>query len=497
MGGVGDEAAADPPQSSVAGLSTAVAGGLLFVLSGSVLVLEILAARLLAPVVGLSLETYTAIIGVVLAGIATGYAVGGKLADRYGWRTILGPAVLTGGMWSLATLTLIDRIAANSGPPGLGEVLLLAFAGFFVPTAALSTASPTLTKARLRDVGEAGTVVGWLSASSTMGALCGTFATGLILVGRFRTSHILYSIAGGLILLGVVLCPWKGWVRLLGRAAAGIGIVGLAASGSVLDRCPHETRYYCARVRVAGDTPNARTLQLDRLRQGYVDIVDPTRLGFRFQRVLSALLPPAAGPDFDVLHIGGGAFAFPRYVAAVRPGSRNTVIELDPELPAIAEDLLGLDRDQILVLSGDGRALLRRAAPASFDFVVMDALGSLEPPWHLTTIEAANEVKRLLAAGGRYAVNAVDGGQLRFARAEARTLAAAFRYVVVVLSPPGRNEVPSNTVILASDQPIQADVVAADGRVLTPEEFDRFVQGSPILRDDYAPVERLISRSGP
>lgn len=485
-----------PHQTPESTLSTIAAAALLFVLSGSVLLLEILAARLLAPIVGLSLETYTAIIGVVLAGIATGYAAGGKLADKYRWRAVLGPAVAVGGMWSFAALPLMDRIGAGSGRPGVGEVLLLAFAGFFVPTAALSVASPTLTKARLRTVAEAGSVVGWLSAASTLGALSGTFVTGLVLIGRFPTSRILYWVAGGLVVLGVVLCPWTRSARIVSGTALGIALAGLGASGALADRCPRDTRYYCARVRVAGDTPNARTLQLDRLRQGYVDMVDPTRLGFRFQRVLAAALPGVLGPDLAVLHVGGGAFAFPRYVAASRPGSRNTVFEIDPKLPVLAEELLGLDRSEINVVAGDGRALLRAAAPGTFDFVVMDALGSLDPPWHLTTAEAAKEVRDLLTAGGIYAVNAVDAGGLRFARAEARTMASVFRYVAVVLSPPGRNEVPSNTVILASDSPIQAPVGLADGRILTAGEFDRFVGGSPILRDDYAPVERLIARSG-
>jgi len=49
-----------------------LAGTLAFVASGSVLVLEILAGRVLAPYVGVSLHTFTGIIGVVLAGIATG-----------------------------------------------------------------------------------------------------------------------------------------------------------------------------------------------------------------------------------------------------------------------------------------------------------------------------------------------------------------------------------------------------------------------------------------
>ena len=54
----------------------------MFATSAAVLVLEIIAGRLMAPYVGISLETFTGIIGTVLAGIAAGAAVGGWLADR-------------------------------------------------------------------------------------------------------------------------------------------------------------------------------------------------------------------------------------------------------------------------------------------------------------------------------------------------------------------------------------------------------------------------------
>ena len=54
----------------------------MFFASGAVLVVELLGLRLLAPYVGLTLETTTAIIGAVLAGIAAGAALGGRAADR-------------------------------------------------------------------------------------------------------------------------------------------------------------------------------------------------------------------------------------------------------------------------------------------------------------------------------------------------------------------------------------------------------------------------------
>ena len=61
-------------------LGVRAANALVFLAAGAVLVLEILGVRLLAPYVGLTLETTTAIIGAALAGIAAGAAAGGRAA---------------------------------------------------------------------------------------------------------------------------------------------------------------------------------------------------------------------------------------------------------------------------------------------------------------------------------------------------------------------------------------------------------------------------------
>ena len=54
-----------------------------FIASFCTLVIELVAGRIMAPYVGVSLYTWTSIIGVVLAGISVGAYVGGLLADRY------------------------------------------------------------------------------------------------------------------------------------------------------------------------------------------------------------------------------------------------------------------------------------------------------------------------------------------------------------------------------------------------------------------------------
>ena len=90
-----------------------VARALVFSSSAAVLVLEILAGRLMAPYVGVSLETFTGIIGVVLAGIAVGTSVGGRLADRLDPAALLGPAYVLGGALSWWSLWVVLREQVN------------------------------------------------------------------------------------------------------------------------------------------------------------------------------------------------------------------------------------------------------------------------------------------------------------------------------------------------------------------------------------------------
>ena len=481
-----------PPQGKVGRVDVAAAA-LLFILSGTVLIIEILAARLLAPVVGLSLETYTSIIGVVLAGIACGHAIGGVVADRVPWERSLGPTIIVGGATAGLAVPVVEFFASRPGGGRVMATIVISFGAFFLPALSLSAATPIVTKARLRQLHSAGHVVGWLSAASTAGALVGAFLAGFVIVGYVPTSRALYALGGLTTALGLAIGSSGRMVR---RAVGGTATAAVMTALAIVapTPCPTETEYYCVRVRQSEVDRSARLLRLDRLTQGYSDLDDPQRLGFRFQRVIAAGIATInSGRRVDVMHIGGGAFAMPRYLDATRPGSNSRVLEIDPRLDDIAVDQLGLRHGTADVRNGDGRVLIRDEADASYDVVINDVLGSLDPPWHLTTVEAASEARRVLRDDGVYVVNAVDARELRFARSVAATLRAAFEYVVAVVPPAGHDEVPSNTVLFASDAPLSPEIPPEDGRVLDRAEFDGFVRSSPVLRDDFAPVERLVS----
>src|SRR3954463_2531372 len=94
-------------QSSAVALAPVIAALTVFLASGAVLMLEILAVRLLAPYVGLTLETTTSIIGAVLAGIALGAWVGGSIADRTEPQRLTVGLFLIGGLLALLTVPIV------------------------------------------------------------------------------------------------------------------------------------------------------------------------------------------------------------------------------------------------------------------------------------------------------------------------------------------------------------------------------------------------------
>jgi MFS family permease len=457
---------------------------LVFCASGAVLVLEILAVRLLAPYVGATLETYTTIIGVVLAGIAGGSAVGGRLADRVDPHGLVAVLLALGGVFAIATVPLVRVFGVATEGGGPAAALVIALLAFLPPAAVLSAVTPAVAKAELRDLGQTGSVVGRLSAFATAGALAGTFATGFVLVPLLPTRATVYGIGGALVLAGVVLGARRRTTIVSGAVV--LALAGVAAGS----RCETESVYFCAQVVADADRPTGRTLVLDDLRHSYVDLADPLHLEFAYARWIGAMID--ARRPRDAVFIGGGGFTLPRYLAAVsdpaRP-ARSVVLEVDRKLVDLDRRELGLrTSDALRVRIGDARQTLRDVPRDSADLVVGDAFGGLSVPWHLATRELVEDVRRVLRSDGLYTINLIDHGPLGFARAEAATLLAVFDHVAVIDdAEPG-----GNVVLAGSDAPL--DLAGLDlGAGGVPIDAERFAGDARVLTDDRAPADQLLT----
>lgn len=242
---------------------------------------------------------------------------------------------------------------------------------------------------------------------------------------------------------------------------------------------------------------NAWTLLIDGVAQSYVDLDEPAHLEFDYVRRVAAVIAvvaPAAAP-IRALHLGGGGWSVPRYIEAVRPGSRQVIVERDEALARLVRTILPLpDGVDIQVELADARVAVRPGAQfddAEFDLVIGDVYVAAQMPAHLHGVDFAADVARLIRPGGYYVVNLTDMPPLSFSRVQAATLSSVFADVCV-LGAPGmlRGRRFGNVVLAATVGPAElpAERLAsalirfgAAGRVLHRAALDLFVGPSQPL----------------
>ncbi len=476
--------------------------------SGAVLVLEILATRVLAPYVGVNLETFTAIIGTILAGIALGAWAGGVAADRIDPRGLIPVLLVGGGALAMASIPIVRALGGDPGPdgdPGAPSVLL-ALWGFGPSAAVLSAVPPAVVKLQLRDLDRTGSVVGRLSAWSTAGAIGGTFLAGYVLLAYAAVTTLIVTV--GLVLVGAGLLMWVARRTLppgMMLSATGLAALALLGVATTDQPCDVQSSYFCISIEIDPDDDSGRVVVLDDLRHSYVDLDDPAHIEFWYvRRITDAIDAYAPAGAIDAVGIGAGGMTVPRWIRATRPGSDQTVLEIDGGLIDLLDEELPIEAgrtveqiDGLQVLVGDARRTLRRLDDESADVIVGDAFGNRAVPWHLATEEFVEEIERVLRPGGIYVLNVIDGGDEDFLRAEAATVQRVLPHVTVMRGGAVVDGLTGNSVLLASDRdfdPGRWDIarrrLGDDGAPV--DDIDAYVDGALILTDDFAPVDQLI-----
>ena len=491
---------------------------IVFVSSACTLVVELVAGRIMAPYIGVSLYTWTSIIGVVLAGISLGNYLGGRIADRWASRKTLAVVFVASGLASVAVLPTTAIAAANStNIPLVPKIVLFTAFIFFAPSCLMGMTSPIVIKLTLADLHQTGNVVGKIYALSTLGSIFGTFITGFVLISWLGTRTIIWAVALTLIAMGIA----AGFGRSRRHALAGPGVL-LIYVAAFSQRAPfgapcvRETNYFCINVFTTAlpGIGEVKAMVLDHLVHSYISPDDPSKLGYGYERIYADITEYVAqrepGP-LRTLFVGGGGYTFPRYVAAVYPTASVEVVEIDPGVTEVAYDFMGMPRDtKIKSYNEDGRLFFAgQNADDPYDLIYGDAFNDLSIPYHLTTVEFDRRVRARLEDDGFYLANVIDNPRTgQFLRAYLRTMREVFPYVYLFVegTAAGWDQGGQSTLIVAATgRPLDfADlrrVVGQDGQrplrsdMVTPEQIDDYLARGPaiVLSDDFAPVDQLVA----
>jgi MFS family permease/uncharacterized membrane protein len=452
-----------------------LAYAIVFLASFGGMALEMTASRVLAQFLGVSLFTWTGIIGVMLAGTALGNLTGGSIADRASSlgsnmnpRYVLAGSLLFAGgasVFQFAVMALLSRYGSFQSFDPIAQVICWTFSLFFLPMFALGTISPQVIRLAVPDVAHIGAVAGRVYAWSTTGAIVGTFLATYLLLSTLGMNKTILFVS--LILALTSLLVAKVWDHNLLLYMFSV-VLGGITGGTILNarssnRDPYfiaqlETNYYTIRVaHEQGDneeTTGRRTLNLDLLLHSTVDIENPFYFHYRHEYVQMEFLRAArqANPAPRVLVVGGGGYTFPRYAMEVMNEARMDVVEIDPGVTWMAKEHLGLkDYSGLKIHHMDGRQYIaEKVPPGTYDLVVQDAVNDLSVPSHLLTKEYNDAVKAALKPNGVYLLTVIDSiGFGKLWKAAMHTLQETYpEKNVVLLTPdnldPTRFKLPGN-----------------------------------------------------
>lgn len=491
-------------------------GGAILISAAAGLVLEIVAGRMLAPYLGMSLYTWTAVIATVLAGLTVGHWIGGRMSETAHGTALRRVATMlfAAAATTAACLALVRGLA----PWVLGwqahpivAVGALATLLFFLPTFFIGTISPILTKLAvdLAPPETRGRVIGRMYALGALGSIAGTLAAGYLFLAWIGVIGTVLAVAASLAVLGLAfaLAARRAVVAVLGGIASAAVVTIAGAAGALISPCTEVSAYYCIRIVDLDDGPPTATrlMVLDHMGHGINHREDPTRLLSSYVALTDRLLEVRrpGGGAIDAFFIGGGAYTLPRAWAAARPGSRLEVAEVDPVVTRLAREHMWVEPGpEIDVRHRDARLRLNQMPAArKLDVVVGDAFHDISIPAHLTTAEFADLVRRRLATDGLYTLTVIDRpAQPMLMLSLVRTLRTAFPVVeawvdVEQAESGGR----MTALLLASDHATGVNVLD-DTRgerrwARWPEpELDAAIAAlaPPLLTDDHAPVDRLM-----
>jgi spermidine synthase len=480
------------------------------VLEGAtVMAVELMSARMVAPYFGSSLYVWATVIGFTLLALAIGYFFGGVIADKY-----RGPDVLLWVLLIASVFLLLMHLSAslltiafeNVSPRA--AVVLVSVALILPPLMFLGMVPTFLIRRVSAAADHAGGSTGIVYAISSASGIIALPVFGFFIIPRYGLT--MPSIVTG---LAVGAVPFAKLVARKKYASLLLVPVILFSFVAIKTQRPAkgvEVQYFSegllgqllvADLSYLGDEKfNDRYLFVNRIGQTCLDKDTFTSKWGDIYYVASICSKLPEKSDALILGLGGGAFA---NILQNNLGFNVDAVELDRRVPEVARHYFGLS-DKVNVIVDDARHYLEET-PKKYDVIVFDAYRGEFPPPHVFSLESLTRAKSLLKKDGLIVVNYngfLEGNAGRAARSIYKTLFAA-GLNVRILPTPGP-EATRSVVFVASrnkqDFHRLRQTLSKDGQPVDIETFfydpQKLDLNDAVILTDDKPILELLNIPG-
>lgn len=484
-----------------------------FLAGFSLMVMELTASRVLAPIVGSSLYTWTSVIGIIMLGLAIGNFIGGYYIDKNSSRKTAGIFyfLAVAGVLIVSPAASFSKELVLLDLPLIFIILLITFLIFFLPSLFIGCIYPCIFKFYVKELSETGKSSGRLSALWTLGSIAGTFLTGFVFISYFGSKNTLWTIALLLLINGLFfyIPSKKGifWAVIFFSALINFVHQKIDAPSGSKIIFEDESAYYAIKVVDANKFPYGQSRFM---------FLDFDNHGVEGSGIAKINIYTNAYPIFstmkdsikDILVLGGGPETIAKNFSSYYRYSRVTNVEIDPQVSRVAEKFFDTGSFGIEEKNADGRIFLRKNN-AKYDLIFNDAYNSfISVPWHLSTEEFNDLARSRLNEGGIYAVNFIsarEGEGSIFFQSMLKTFKATFpnnyvfsfnnnpkkvqNIVLVGLNSekhPEESELKKQLFSLPGGSFLSQDLIANAGHI-------EIEADAPFLKDDYAPTEKLMA----
>ncbi len=486
-----------------------------FVSGAVVMALELVSSRILAPVFGDSIFVWGALIGVVMAALALGYYLGGKMADKrpnYGTFTLLlisaGVLIMLIPLSSpfILELTYISGVGDRYGPI-LASLLLVA-----APTTLLGMVSPYSIRLSADNIVNLGGISGSLYSISTAGSIFGTFFTVFVLIPGFGVRQIVFSLGVALIIIASVSIAWAEKLLIFtlmlilitpSLFAGGGPFLGISGNAIVRKDTPYSTLTV-----IENENEGIRTLYLNNMPHSAMYLNGSNKAVFRYTDYfnLAFLFNPEAK---SILFIGGGGFSGPKQFLEYYPNSTIDVVEIDPDVVTIAEKHFRVSENtRLKTFVIDGRSFLKEER--KYDVIVLDAYSKTYVPFHMMTLEFFQEIDEHLNPEGVIVSNLISsliGDTSELLKAEVNTIGKVLPQIYLFPTKSKQLSLVQNIILVATKQSIRITqdilIQASENHPVKSIPLNSYVnnlheeelasESELVLTDNYAPAEDLLN----